>query len=180
MGMSLLALPILLVRGGVKMKILTIFTVLIFMIGFMLSANQAQSSISIELTGSWSKIVNESNLQDGAGSDFVNTYESDVDQASLDILETVGNPWIVDVKKSNVNHWPNDLHFYVRRTLDGVGAGTIIGGLIYQEITNTNQLFFSGSGDRLHIPLQFKLEGVSATLLKGNYSIQIYYTVLGE
>jgi len=160
------------------MKKITILVVLILLLGYTLSANEAWSiEIDIGLTGNWSETVNVLDLAGGPGSDLINTYESNADQVSLNISETTINPWTVEIRKSDVN-WPIDFHFWLRRTSDGVGSGSIADGSTYLEITDTDQYFFDGSGDRTDIHIQYQLSGVSAaTILAGTYSITIYYTV---
>jgi hypothetical protein len=134
----------------------------------------------LNLTGKWSEIINSDDLQDGAGSDFNTSFESASDKVTMDILgiASPSDPWQVDVKKIDLK-WSNDFHFSIRMAFIGTGDGSITGGLVYQEITNDPLPFFSGSGNRVGINFQQKLEGVSATNLAGKYSITIMYTFVG-
>jgi hypothetical protein len=125
----------------------------------------------------WADVLD---LAGGPGSDLINTYVSAADQVSLDILETTSDPWSVDIRKSDVN-WASDFHFWIQRTSGGSGSGSIADGLTYLEITDTDQDFFTGSGDKTDIHIQYQLSGVSAaTILADTYSITIYYTVIEE
>ena len=176
--MSLLAQPILLTWGG-KMKKVTILVVLIFLLGYMLSANEAWSiEIDIGLTGNWSETVNASDIVGGfTGNDLTDTYESATDQVSLGISETTSDPWTVYISRSDVD-WPSAFLFSIRRTSDNAGITGGVPRLTYLEITDTNQPFFNGSGNITDILIQYQLSGVSAaTILAGTYSITIYYTV---
>jgi hypothetical protein len=158
------------------MKIIAKSTILVFLLGFMLLANEAWPAMYMNLTGSWSEIVNSVPY---AGNDFQNTYESATDQVTIDVLGTAGvsDQWQIVVKKSNVD-WHNDLHFFVKRTSDGAGAGSISDGMAdYVEINDINQYFFSGSGNRRDINIQLKLSGVSVRMPFGRYSIRILYSL---
>lgn len=135
-------------------------------------------AISITVTGSWSETINASDLQAGAGSDLISTYQSAADALSIDISSTSGN-WAVDVKKVDAN-WHNNLHLHVKRTSDGTGPGSISGGNTYQEVTDIGQSVFSGNGDRSNVNTQLKLTGVSIQVPIDSYSSTVYYTVYDQ
>jgi hypothetical protein len=149
-------------------------------------------SAFITLTGSWSLSIDQSNLQGGAGSDFVSTYESATNQVTISINKIVyGNffdwfisyNWRVAVRKSDIN-WLDpvrspSVHFHIeaQRTGNGTGFGSISGGTSYQEITDSDLLFFSGSMRRLNIPVQYRLSDVSVLMPVNSYSTNILYTL---
>jgi hypothetical protein len=130
-------------------------------------------AISITVTGDWPETINSMDLQDGAGSDLISTYES-ANTIYIDI--TASGSWKVVVKKDDTT-WHNNLHLHVKRTSDGTGTGGISGGGTYQEVT-TNQDFFSGSLDRSAITVQLMLTGVSIQVPPGAYETTVSYTVL--
>ena len=132
-------------------------------------------AITITVTGNWAETIDASDLQAGAGSDLISTYESASNVGIVDISSTAGN-WALVIKKTDTN-WHGNFHLYVKRTSDGSGSGTISGGTAYQEITDLDQSFFSGSNDRSNINLQLKLEGVSIQVPPDVYTATIYYTV---
>jgi len=132
-------------------------------------------AISIAVTGNWSETIDSTDLQDGAGSDLISTYESAINAVSIDISATVGN-WGLDVKKTDTN-WHSDLHLHVKRTTDGTGSGSISGGGTYQDVTDTDQNFFSGFLDRSMINIQLELTGVSIQVPPDTYTTTVYYTV---
>ena len=131
----------------------------------------------ITVTGSWSETIDGTDLQFGAGSDLVDTYESQSDQIIIDVTGAIGKSWRVDVSKVDGN-WHGNFHLYVRRTSDGTGSGSITGGTAYQEVTDTDQIFFEGSLDRPDVNVQLKLEGVSIQVPPDTYSTTVYYTVI--
>jgi hypothetical protein len=96
----------------------------------------------------------------------------------IDISITAGN-WALDVKKLDAT-WHNNLHLYIMRTSDGSGLGTISGGATYQELTDANLSFFSGSNDRSNINIQLKLTGVTITVPPNVYNTTVYYTVYDQ
>ncbi len=154
------------------------FTVLVFLLGFIFLADKAESAISITLTGGWSETIDENDLQAGAGSDLIDTYESDSDAVSISISEATGaeDTWRVDVKKVDTN-WHGNFILYVKRTSDGTG-GSVSGGTSYQQMTDTYQSFFSGSDDVSGINVQLKLSGVSIQIPLDIYTTTVYYTVV--
>ena len=135
-------------------------------------------AITITVTGNWARTIDASNLLGGAGSDLVSTYESASNVGIVNISSTVGN-WTLVVSKPDLPTWHGNLHLYVKKTSDGSGSGTIIpsGETAYQEITDTDLPFFSGSVDSSNINLRLKLEGVSIQVPPGTYTTKIYYTV---
>lgn len=154
------------------------FVILVLLIGLILLCSKAEAPISITVTGSWSENINASDLQAGAGSDLISTYESATDAVSIDVTETSGN-WAVDVKKIDT-HWHSNLHLHIKRTSDGTGSGSISGGGAYQEVTDTDQSFFNGSGDRSNVNIQLKLTGVSVQVTPDTYTTTVYYTVYDQ
>ena len=132
-------------------------------------------AISITVTGNWPETIDSDDLQAGAGSDLIDTYESAADVVTIDVSATVGD-WGLDVKKIDTN-WHSNLHLHVKRTSDGAGSGSISGGDTYQEVTDTDQSFFSGNDDRSSITVQLKLTGVSIQVPSDAYTTTVYYTV---
>jgi hypothetical protein len=140
------------------------------------------SAGSIDITGSWSETINANDLIAGAGSNVNSTYTSPAEQATVDITLTSGalDEWRVDVKKSDSN-WHSNTQLYLRRSSDGtpghIGA-TISGGTSYLEVTDIDQVFFSGSGDRLNVGIQLRLTGFSIQVPPGNYSTTVILTFI--
>lgn len=162
----------------IKMKITTKFLILFIIFGLMAIDKKVQAQISITVTGDWSETIDASDLQAGAGSDLIDTYESASDAVSINISGTTGagDNWRVDVKKVDTN-WHGNFILYVKRTSDGTG-GTVSGGTSYQQVTDTYQSFFSGSDDVSGINVQLKLSGVSIQIPPDIYTTTVYYTVV--
>ena len=135
-------------------------------------------AISITATGSWSETIDASDLQAGAGSDLISTYESAADAVIIDITDTSG-AWGLDVKKIDTN-WHSNLHLHVKRTSDGQGPGSISGGTSYQEVTDTDLSFFSGDRWRSDVDIQLKLTGVSIQVPLDTYTTTVYYTIFDQ
>lgn len=144
----------------------------------------AEAQVSISATGNWSYSVPVSDILE-AGKNFTGTYASASNQVLIDIAKPtfLGNllnyNWRVDVRKSDVS-WNAGLKLYAKRTGNGTPyffTGTISGGASYIELTNTNQVFFSGSRTTYSIPIQFQITGVSLLLPAKAYSTLVVYTV---
>jgi hypothetical protein len=154
-------------------------TLLILQIIFLsISIGKKIQAIDIVVTGSWVLSIDASDLQAGAGSDLVDTYESAADAVSISISGTTGasDNWRVDVKKVDTD-WDSSFYLYVKRTSGGTG-GSVSGGTDYQEITDVDQSFFDGSDDVSGIGIQLKLSGVSVQIPPDTYSTTVYYTVV--
>ena len=152
--------------------------ILVFLLCFMFLSYQAQA-LDISVSGSWSLTINANDLIYGAGSKLRSDYESVSDAVSINISGATsdGDRWQVDVSKSDT-HWSSSFILYIKRTSDGVGSGSVSGGTSYQGITEGNQSFFSGSGNRNGITAQLKLSGMSLQIPPDTYTTTIYYTVV--
>jgi len=144
---------------------------------FMLALAAPGRAIDFMATGEWSRTIGAGDLQAGAGSDLVSTYESAETAALLTISNTGGALWRVDVRRTDTT-WHGNFTLLLRRTGDGTGGGPISGGTAYQAIGETNAEFFSGTGDRTNIPVQFKLAGMSVQVPPNTYATTITYTVV--
>ena len=82
----------------------------------------------------------------------------------------------MDLKKID-SSWNSNLHLYVMRTSPGSG-GSVSGGESYQEVTDINGVFFSGSGDVTGIKVQLRMTGASVQINPASFSSVFYYTVV--
>jgi hypothetical protein len=145
----------------------------------LISSGLICSAGTLTLTGSWAKTIDSSDLQAGPGSDLTDTYESAANQVTIDVTAVGNSTWDVNVKKIDSN-WHANFQLSVRRTSSGTGAGgsSVSGGTTYQEITDTNQLFFNGKKARQGINVQLRLSGVSVQIPQDTYITTVYYTVV--
>ena len=130
----------------------------------------------IVVTGSWFLSIDASDLQAGAGSELEPNYTSASDAVQIDISNTVGN-WGVNVRRTDSN-WHSNFILKVKRMSDGTGPGTISGGDAGVPVTQTDQEFFTGSGDRSEIDVGLTLEEVSVQIPPDTYTTTVYYTVV--
>ena len=149
------------------------------LITLILLVTAKAEAIDISAVGSWPDTIDVSDLQAGAGSNLIDTYESGAGATVLTISTTTGNTdnWRVDVRRTDTT-WYGNLHLFVKRTSDGAGGGSISGGLSYIEIKTTDSQFFSGAGDRSGINLEYKLTGMSVSVPPNAYSTTVTYTVV--
>jgi hypothetical protein len=136
-------------------------------------------SITLKANGKWTLKLDWHDIPDGAGSMYDSTHESDQNEVRLTISKTVStdSQWRLDVKRIDYS-WNPALRIYIKRTSDGSGDGTIQNGLTYMEITEMDQYFFEGTGDRKQIDIQFKVEGLTIDIPPNDYTTEIYYTVI--
>jgi len=137
----------------------------------------AVSAIRIQVSGSWNLVLTGADLEGPPGSNLRPEHESLSDAVRIRVKER--RDWEVDVRKSDIN-WHPDLHLFIRRTSDGKGrrGSVIIGGWNYQEISDFDQRWFWGRGDRDNINTQLKISGVSVSLPAGMYTTIITYTAI--
>ncbi len=147
----------------------------------LIIAETTSPAPSITIVGAdWSLTIDSSDLQSGAGSDLVSSYENIDGDLSIDILgftEQCMNAR-VDVSKSDTN-WHANFQLLVKRTSNGDNPqGWVSGGTTYQEITDTDQEFFTLSGNRSNITIQLRLNNVSVQIPPDTYTTTINYTVV--
>ena len=151
---------------------------MVFLAMLGLTVQTGHAIISISVTGSWVNTIDQSDLVSGAGSDLQDTYTGVSGQVTIDISGTIDadDAWRVDVRKVD-STWDSDLHPSVKRTSNGTG-GSVSGGTAFQEITNLDATFFSGSGDVWGRTIQLRLAGASLQIDPASNSTVIYYTVV--
>ena len=149
------------------------------MVPFLLLLTKAEA-IDLSTTGGWTETINEFDLVSGAGSDLIDTYESATDATSMTISNCTGDTdnWQLNVRRIDDGGWHGDFTLFVKRTSNGVGNGSVSGGLSYIEITTTGTQLFSGAGDRSNILIQYKLTGMSINVLPATYTETITFTVV--
>lgn len=138
--------------------------------------------VGIRVSGRWRERVNEANLTAGAGSDLNPTYTSETGQFTLLISGfgtdlAIQDAWRVDVRKVDSN-WDTALKMFVKRTSNGTGTGQVNGGTSFQEVTNIDQTFFTGSNNRTSLDVQSRITGVSLQITPATYAAGIVFTVV--
>jgi len=150
----------------------------LLLLALLILSIRIDAHINIYLYGSVSWTITSANLQGGAGTDLVSSYESASNAMRIDIMDALDtDTWTVNINKIDIS-WHDSLHLWARRTSNGEGNGAIDGGVSYQEITNIDQIFFTGSAQRQFINVQLKVSGLSVHIPTVNYSTTIYYTVI--
>lgn len=140
----------------------------------LLFHGQVMAAPSIAVTGAWYETIDKNDLALGPGSDLKSTHASASGQIILDISGTAGpdDAWRVEIRKVD-DAWDGRLRLWVRKT-----AGGGYGGESFQEITNVNTPFFSGTGDVNGIRLQLQMTGASIAVPPSACSTMVYYTVV--
>jgi hypothetical protein len=134
-------------------------------------------AISITVSGSWSVVINASNLTGGPGTDLIPTLESPLNGTALSVSQASGLNWQVTVRKID-GTWPAALTLSAKRTSNGTGSGSISGGTTYQSLTSIDKTFFTGRGNRSTVYLRFQLSGLSVNIPPAAYTTTIVYTVV--
>jgi hypothetical protein len=136
-------------------------------------------ALAIDVAGGWSLSLGLPDLAGPAGSDFLPEYTSAANAMVVDVsgalLDT--EPWTVTIHRADMA-WDSSLSLSAKRTSDGVGAGSITGGLAFQTVTLVAQTLSQGTGNRSSIQLQLKLAGVSVTMGSRILDTQVVLTLL--
>lgn len=150
-------------------------------VSLLLAAAVSAAALSFEVSGGWPLTLNASSLAGTAGSDFISTHTSASNAVIIDIADAVDQfeIWYIDIHKVE-GTWDDSLAISAIRTTDGTGLGTIAGGTVLTEITDTTTRFFEGAGNRSSIHIQLVLDGASVTLGAGGYSLQVVFTLLDD
>lgn len=148
------------------------FLVYVFMI-------QPLSALDLEVTGDWTNTLDVSDLKNGIGSNFTSPQLSANNQTILEIMNCIDDSdnWQINVRRSDSNWHPN-LVMQVKRRSDGRGSGTITDGGAWRDITESDQYFFSGSGDRTKIKIKYRVQNVTMEIPVGTKMTTIHYTVI--
>ncbi|MGQ9729935.1 MAG: hypothetical protein ACUVX8_01555 [Candidatus Zipacnadales bacterium] len=111
------------------------------------------------------------------------TYVSDPSAVLLNItgMSSQLAGWRVEIRRADMD-WPRGMRLWVRRTGDGMGSGRVWGPSRFTEITPTGVLLCIGQGDRIGIPLQFRITGLSFDIPVGTHTTSIAYglIIIGE
>ncbi|MCF7984025.1 MAG: hypothetical protein K9L70_06445 [Thiohalocapsa sp.] len=134
------------------------------------------SASGITVSGTWSETIGSDDLFAGTGTDIRSPIVSGAAQAVLDIADTGGRSWTVYLRRAEIA-WHADVTLSVRRSGDGSGSGSIVGGTDYRPVTASDQVFFTGSGDRAGIGIELRLEGVSVAQDPNLYETAVTYSV---
>jgi hypothetical protein len=143
---------------------------------FIIKVVAAQGNRSITITNSsWTPSVGTTPVSI-AGNDYTNsTLTSSVNQSLLNVNSNGG--YKIRVNKNNID-WNAGLSLWVRRTGDGTSSSaTISPNVPFIQLTNLDQVLFTGNKNRSNIPLQFEIRGLSVLLPTKQYTTTIVFTI---
>ncbi|MET3125371.1 hypothetical protein ABID42_000459 [Arcicella rosea] len=158
---------------------------LIVFFSLLINHSFFSQSIVIQSGGTnWSESLSSSTITQ-AGADYTNNITSSSNQSLINVNGSLLT-YQVSVRRQDIV-WDSRLQLFIRKTGDGTGGllATITpsGVSSYQQITTTNSNFFSGSlallGNRVGVPIQYEIRGVSVLIPVKTYSTTIIYTVTG-
>jgi hypothetical protein len=157
--------------GGTRACCVIVFLPLLACISLP-AAGHAQD---ISASGGWSETIDAGDLISGAGSDLTDTYVSGASATTISLA--YAGSWRVDAKRTD-SVWHADYSLFGQRTSGGSGSGSVAGGLSYQGIETSDGVFFSGTGDRTGIDVQYRLTGMSVNAQPATYSTTVTFTVV--
>ena len=150
-----------------------IFIIVIFLLPL---AYAEAGTLDITASGGWNFTITAADLTAGAGSN-IGDKES-ASNATLITISGTGFSWKVNVRRSD-SSWHGNLTLYARRTSDGTGSGIVFGGTSYMPVGTTDTQFFSGSGSRSNIAVQYRLSS-SVSVPPGSYNTTVTYTIVQQ
>lgn len=141
----------------------------------------AAADLGIGVSGTWALRLDEADLAAGPGSDLASSYSSDAEDITLTVTGAAdaSDTWRVEIRREEVPWWDADLTVEIRRVGSGSGDGSVAGGTSFQALTPTDEVLFTGAGDREDIQIQLRLSGVNVGDVDPDvYLTQITYTVV--
>jgi hypothetical protein len=150
----------------------------IFLILFFIFAigQAGAGNVNITASGGWNFTIGPADLSAGPGSDIAD--KDSAPSATLLTVSATGFNWRVDVNRSDTT-WNGNLTLNVRRTSDGTGSGIVSGGGSFIPVGLINSLFFSGSGSRSNMGVQYRQKS-SVKVPPGSYSTTVIYTIVQQ
>lgn len=85
--------------------------------------------------------------------------------------------WGIEVKIQG-SPLPEGVKLWVRRSGSGHGAGWIRNGLGYIPVGESPVLLFSGTGDRMQVPLQLQIAGITPRTPGATIRTSLIFTVV--
>ncbi|MEI6502835.1 MAG: hypothetical protein WCP21_17635 [Armatimonadota bacterium] len=157
-------------------------TTWIFLLGslsLLFPAPSAHAALTVTVTGDWRLGLTRQTLVGLPGSDLSTVFESAPGRASLTVSGALraDQRWRVEISRRDLR-WHPALQLQVCRAGNGVGAGVVHGGLNYRSIDTIPGVLMSGCGNRLQVPLQFRLSGFSVRVPPADYTTELSYTVV--
>ena len=144
---------------------------------FALFFSQAEAgNVDISASGGWDTTVSASDLTAGAGSNIGDKESST--NATLLTVSATGFSYKVDINRDNAS-WNANLSLYLKKTSDGTGSGLVFGGGTYTLVGTSSSQFFTGSGSRSNIAVQYKLSS-SVSVPPNNYSTTVTFTIVQQ
>lgn len=130
----------------------------------IISVNQSSTNLSVSAS-----LITE------AGNDYLSSSYQDCSSCPVLSVSGYGNRDMrIDVRKSDIS-WSSTLNLLVRRTETVSG---VTGGTVFQQITNTNQYFFTATKNTINwIPIGFRVQNFSVLNGAGNSSTNVIFTV---
>lgn len=140
---------------------------------------RAEAEIVVSAASDWALSIGSVDLQSGPGSDLIPNYDNSGSPGIITVAGTIddSDAWRIDVRRVDTL-WDGALTLRIERISEGTGGGSISGGESYLDVVLADCAFFSGSGDRSNIQIQFQLTGVSLQLPPDVYLTTVTYTVV--
>ncbi|MGI6783443.1 MAG: hypothetical protein ACOX5A_04370 [Aminivibrio sp.] len=143
-------------------RIIRLFAALaLFPLFFLMTAGPCRA-LDLLVSGAW--------FLRGSGSMWSSSTPA-VASAGGDVLISVmgagaGEPWKVTADLDS-RGMPESARVWVRRGGAGQGIGWIDGGLVFIPLGARDTTLFTGAGDRMQIPLEVKVDGISPLTSSG-------------
>lgn len=151
------------------------------LLGLVMTAGlSAVFALEVTVSGGHAFSLDLADLAGGAGSNLIPVHHSGADAILLTVAGTSGDDdtWQMQVHKED-SLWHGSLALGVLRTGTGSGSGSISGGdVLSLTLNSSDQVFFEGSGDRINVPVQLTLSGVSVLVPADSYITTVYLTII--
>ncbi len=157
-----------------RWKAPAVFLFLCFFLSGAVLSPLAAEGLDVIVSGSW-----RFPLRDSFWSSPGPSVQSMPGSAALSVVNA-GNTreqWGIEVKIQGVP-LPEGVRLWVRRSGSGHGAGWIRSGLGFVPVGESPVLLFSGTGDRMRVPLQLRIGGITPRTPGATIRTSLIFTVV--
>jgi len=153
----------------------SVFFILLYVISFTVAFfPQTAEGLDVIVSGAW-----RFPYQASFWSSSVPSMQSTPGSAVINVVKT-GNTreqWGIEVRMQG-SPLPDGVRVWIRRSGNGHGAGWIRSGMGYIPVGESPALLFSGTGDRMQVPLQLRIAGISPRTPGSKIRTSLIFTVV--
>ena len=150
------------------------FVLLIGILSLAVSPIKPAEGLDLLVSGTWTFQQGEAFWSSSAP-----VLQSTPGSVALHVVNARDNdePWRIEVRLLGLP-LPEGAKLWLRRSGTGQGGGWIRDGLAFIPVGESPALLFSGAGDRMQVPLQMKVTGITPRTPAGTLRTSLLFSVV--